>query len=46
MFPFVYARAWQTAIPHADLTTFPGVGHLLFHERREAVDAVIEFATG
>jgi pimeloyl-ACP methyl ester carboxylesterase len=45
IFPVVYAQAWQTAIPHADLTTFPGVGHLLFHERREAVDAVIEFAT-
>lgn len=46
MFPVVYARAWQTAIPHSELKTFRGAGHLLLHERREAVDAVAAFAAG
>lgn len=46
MFPVVYARAWQMAIPHSELKTLPGVGHLLFHERSEAVDAVIDFLVG
>jgi len=46
MFPLVYARAWQAAMPHSELRTLPGVGHLLFHERPEAVDAVVDFAAG
>jgi pimeloyl-ACP methyl ester carboxylesterase len=46
MFPVVHARAWQTAIPHSELKTLPGVGHLLFHERPEAIDSVIDFFVG
>jgi hypothetical protein len=30
-------------IPDAEVRTIPGVGHLLFNESREAVDAVAEF---
>ena len=46
MFSLAYARAWQRALPHAELRTYPGVGHLMFHERREAVDAIADFASG
>jgi pimeloyl-ACP methyl ester carboxylesterase len=42
--PVEHAPAWQSAIPNAELEVFPGAGHLLFHERREAVEAVARFA--
>lgn len=41
--PFAHAAAWQRAIPAASLTTFPGTGHLLFHERPGAVAAIEDF---
>ena len=34
---------WQRAIQHASLTAFPATGHLLFHERSDAVAAIGEF---
>jgi pimeloyl-ACP methyl ester carboxylesterase len=34
---------WQQAIQHASVTTFPGTGHLLFHERGDAVAAISDF---
>ena len=34
---------WQQAIPHASARTFPATGHLLFHERSDAVAAIGEF---
>jgi pimeloyl-ACP methyl ester carboxylesterase len=41
--PAGMARHWQEALPHAALTMFPSTGHLLFHERPEAVAAIAEF---
>ena len=38
-----HAPEWQKAIPHASVKTFPRTGHLLFHERADAVEAVAEF---
>jgi pimeloyl-ACP methyl ester carboxylesterase len=37
------AREWLKAIPHGTLRTFPATGHLLFHERPDAVEAVNDF---
>ena len=34
---------WHTAIPQGLVRTFPGTGHLLFHERSDAVAAIGEF---
>lgn len=42
--PVQHAAAWQRAIAHADLELFEGAGHLLFHERPAAVEAVADFA--
>lgn len=44
--PFAHAELWQAALPNAPLKVYPGAGHLLFHERREALDAVVEFVDG
>lgn len=41
--PAAYAHRWQKALPRASLRTFPGTGHLLFHERPDAVEAIGEF---
>jgi pimeloyl-ACP methyl ester carboxylesterase len=41
--PVGCAPEWQAAIPQASLRTFPGTGHLLFHERRDAVEAIRDF---
>lgn len=41
--PFAHAESWRQALPHAPLRVFPGTGHLLFHERREAVEAIPDF---
>lgn len=35
---------WQKAIAHASARTFPKTGHLLFHERADAVAAIGTFA--
>ena len=34
---------WQQAIQHASVKRFPGTGHLLFHERSDAVAAIGDF---
>jgi pimeloyl-ACP methyl ester carboxylesterase len=41
--PAEQASTWAELIPDAEVKTVPGVGHLLFDESREAVDAVAEF---
>jgi pimeloyl-ACP methyl ester carboxylesterase len=41
--PVGLAPAWQRAIGHASARTLPTTGHLLFHERDDAVDAIVEF---
>ncbi len=41
--PFAHSEAWQEALPDVPLTVFTGTGHLLFHERREALDAIPAF---
>jgi pimeloyl-ACP methyl ester carboxylesterase len=35
--------AWRAALPHADVTVYRDVGHLVFHERRDAVDELATF---
>jgi pimeloyl-ACP methyl ester carboxylesterase len=42
--PAEQAPVWAEGIPNAEVKLLPGVGHLLFDESREAVDAVGEFA--
>jgi pimeloyl-ACP methyl ester carboxylesterase len=41
--PVQHAAVWAELIPGADLKTLPGVGHLIFDESGEAIDAVAEF---
>jgi pimeloyl-ACP methyl ester carboxylesterase len=41
--PFGHAAEWQKAIAQAQLTTFPGVGHLLFHETPDTLAAITTF---
>jgi pimeloyl-ACP methyl ester carboxylesterase len=41
--PVEQAAAWADALPNAETKVLPGVGHLLFDESREAVDAVGDF---
>jgi pimeloyl-ACP methyl ester carboxylesterase len=41
--PVGLAPDWQKAIAQASVRTFPGTGHLLFHERADAVAAIGEF---
>lgn len=40
VWPVGQAPHWQQAIPHASVRTFPDTGHLLFHERADAVEAI------
>lgn len=42
--PVGHATEWEKGIPGASLKVFPGAGHLLFHERPDAVEAIAEFA--
>jgi pimeloyl-ACP methyl ester carboxylesterase len=42
--PVGKAPAWEAALPNNESRVYEGAGHLLFHERRDAVDAVAEFA--
>ena len=37
-------EAWRAALPQAQARVFPFGGHLVFHEQREAVDAIGDFA--
>jgi pimeloyl-ACP methyl ester carboxylesterase len=43
LIPVEQAPSWAELIPNATVRTLPGVGHLLFDESREAVDAVGDF---
>ena len=43
--PVEQAPVWAAALPHAELRILPGVGHLLFDESREAVDAAGDFVS-
>lgn len=44
LFPVAHAKVWVEALPHVELRTYPGAGHLLFHERPEAIMAAADFA--
>jgi pimeloyl-ACP methyl ester carboxylesterase len=41
--PVQQAPVWADHLPNAEVKTFPGVGHLLFDESRDAVDTVAAF---
>ncbi|WP_405952888.1 alpha/beta hydrolase [Streptomyces prunicolor] len=41
--PAGHADAWHKALPHSSVKTFPATGHLLFHERSEAIAAITDF---
>jgi pimeloyl-ACP methyl ester carboxylesterase len=41
--PVEQAAVWAELIPGAETKILPGVGHLVFDESREAVDAVGAF---
>ena len=43
LIPIAHAAEWAKLIPRATLRTFEGAGHLVFHERPEAVEAIAEF---
>jgi pimeloyl-ACP methyl ester carboxylesterase len=38
--PVGHLPAWRAALPAAAVEVYPGIGHLLFHEHRPAVDAL------
>ena len=42
--PVEHLPSWQAALPEARTQVYAGVGHLLFHEHRPAVDAIAEVA--
>jgi pimeloyl-ACP methyl ester carboxylesterase len=44
--PAAYLEAWEPLLPNARSNVFPGRGHLLFWEDRDAVDEVATFAGG
>jgi pimeloyl-ACP methyl ester carboxylesterase len=43
LIPAEQAPVWADLVPGAEVRTLPGVGHLMFDESREAVDAVGSF---
>jgi pimeloyl-ACP methyl ester carboxylesterase len=43
LIPVEQAAVWAEHIPNAEVKILPGVGHLMFDESREAVDAVAAF---
>jgi pimeloyl-ACP methyl ester carboxylesterase len=43
LIPVEQASVWSELIPNAEVKLLPGVGHLVFDESREAVDAAVEF---
>jgi pimeloyl-ACP methyl ester carboxylesterase len=45
MIPVGQAAVWAKHIPNAQIRTLPGVGHLLFDESAEAVDAIRHFVS-
>ncbi len=44
--PVGHLAAWRAALPGAGVEVYHGVGHLLYHEHRPAVDAIAAFAAG
>ena len=46
LIPVEQAPVWADLIPGAEVRILPGVGHMLFDESREAVDAVGSFVGG
>ncbi len=36
--------SWEAALPDAAVAVYPGIGHLLYHEHRPAVDAIAAHA--
>jgi pimeloyl-ACP methyl ester carboxylesterase len=42
LIPFEHAQVWAASIPFATLRSFPATGHLVFHERPEAVEALAD----
>jgi pimeloyl-ACP methyl ester carboxylesterase len=43
LIPVGQAPVWAELVPGAEVRTLPGVGHLVFDESREAIDAVAGF---
>jgi pimeloyl-ACP methyl ester carboxylesterase len=43
LIPVQQAAVWAELVPGADVKTLPGVGHLLFDESSEALDAIAGF---
>ncbi len=43
LIPVAHAAEWVKSLPTATLRTFDGAGHLVFHERPEAVEAIADF---
>lgn len=43
LIPVEQAPVWAEHVPNAEIKVLPGVGHLLFDESRDAVDAVGDF---
>lgn len=42
--PPEHLPSWEAALPEAAVEVYPGIGHLLYHEHRPAVDAIGAFA--
>lgn len=45
LIPAEQSEIWASMIPGAEIKRLPGVGHLLFDESRDAVDAVASFVS-
>jgi pimeloyl-ACP methyl ester carboxylesterase len=43
LIPVEQAPIWAEHIPNAEVRILPGVGHLMFDESREALDAAAQF---
>ena len=44
LIPVEQAPVWADLLPDAEIKRLPGVGHLVFEEHRDALDAVADFA--
>jgi pimeloyl-ACP methyl ester carboxylesterase len=44
--PAQQAKHWANRLPNSEVTTFPGVGHLLFSESKAAVKRLADFFEG
>jgi pimeloyl-ACP methyl ester carboxylesterase len=43
LIPVEQAAVWADLLPEAEIRRLPGVGHLIFEESREALDAIADF---